>query len=165
MCKTHTHTCTHTHTNTHTHTLTQGGSSSQASRGGRESTKSILEDVPVLWDEELYKSEYDLSNFMQSQTISNHWTVTVIHTICMFDQCIQGLTTIIIIIIFCCYGNNCNYALKSFFYAFLVQKLTRLDMHHLLCVTHQWHHTDLTSLSTSLATDSRELPTLRLCSS
>ena len=66
---------------------------------------------------------------------------------------------------FCCYGNNCNYALKSFFYAFIVQKFTRLDMHHLLCGTHQWHHTDLTSLSTSLATDSCELPTLRLCSS
>jgi len=71
-CAKHTHTHVHTHTQTHTHTLTQGGSSSQASRGGRESTKSILEDVPVLWDEELYKSEYDLSNFMQSQTISNH---------------------------------------------------------------------------------------------
>jgi len=51
--------------------LELGGGSSQASRGGRESTKSILENMPELWDEELYKSEYDLSNFMQSLATSN----------------------------------------------------------------------------------------------
>jgi len=65
-------TYSHTHIScTQTHTLTQGGGSSQASRGGRETTKSILENMPELWDEELYKSEYDLSNFMQSLATSN----------------------------------------------------------------------------------------------
>jgi len=82
----HIHTCTthtihshiyiltysHTHIScTQTHTLTQGGGSSQASRASRESTKSILENMPELWDEELYKSEYDLSNFVQSLATSN----------------------------------------------------------------------------------------------
>jgi len=65
-------TYSHTHIScTRTHSLTQGGGSSQASRGGRENTKSILENMPELWDEELYKSEYDLSNFMQSLATSN----------------------------------------------------------------------------------------------
>ena len=66
----HTHTYTHTHK--HTHTLSLREEVCVPSRGGRESTKSILENMPELWDEELYKSEYDLSNFMQSLTISNH---------------------------------------------------------------------------------------------
>ena len=48
--------------NFHTsHTLTQGGGAGRVSRDGRESTKNILENMPELWDEELYKSEYDLS--------------------------------------------------------------------------------------------------------
>ena len=70
----HIYTLTFSHTHiscTQTHTLTQGEGSSQASRGGRESTKTILENMPELWDEELYKSEYDLSNFMQSLATSN----------------------------------------------------------------------------------------------
>ena len=28
--------------------------------------KDVLESLPTLWDEEQYKSEYDLSNFMNS---------------------------------------------------------------------------------------------------
>ena len=74
--KCHLHT-THshiTHSLTHdsnSHTLTQGGSAGRASRDGRESTKNVLENMPELWDEELYKSEYDLSNFMQSLATSN----------------------------------------------------------------------------------------------
>ena len=66
------YTLTHTHSLTHdSHTLTQGGGAGRASRDGRESTKNILENMPELWDEELYKNEYDLSNIMQSLATSN----------------------------------------------------------------------------------------------
>ena len=53
------YTLTHTHSLTHhsnSHTLTQGGGAGRVSRDGRESTKNILENMPELWDEELYKS-------------------------------------------------------------------------------------------------------------
>lgn len=32
----------------------------------QEGLKSILENLPELWDEDQYKTEYDLSSFMQS---------------------------------------------------------------------------------------------------
>ena len=35
-------------------------------RGGGEGVKEILENLPTLWDEDQYKSEYDLTSFMNS---------------------------------------------------------------------------------------------------
>ena len=32
----------------------------------REGMKEVLESLPTLWDEEQYKSEYDLSSFIDS---------------------------------------------------------------------------------------------------
>ena len=34
--------------------------------GKQEGLKSILENLPELWDEDQYRAEYDLSSFMQS---------------------------------------------------------------------------------------------------
>ena len=48
----------------------------QAPRGGQAGMKSILENMPELWSEEQYASEYDLSSFMQSLAAANKkWTV------------------------------------------------------------------------------------------
>lgn len=33
---------------------------------GKEGMRSILENLPELWSEEQYRSEYDLSSFMKS---------------------------------------------------------------------------------------------------
>ena len=37
-------------------------------REKKEGMKEVLESLPTLWDEEQYKSEYDLSSFMTSLT-------------------------------------------------------------------------------------------------
>ena len=37
-----------------------------AGGGGKESMQSILENLPELWNEDQYRSEYDLSSFMKS---------------------------------------------------------------------------------------------------
>ena len=34
--------------------------------GSKESMRSILENLPELWSEDQYRSEYDLSSFMKS---------------------------------------------------------------------------------------------------
>ena len=36
--------------------------------GSKESMHSILENLPELWSEDQYRSEYDLSSFMKSLT-------------------------------------------------------------------------------------------------
>ena len=36
--------------------------------GSKESMRSVLENLPELWSEDQYRSEYDLSSFMKSLT-------------------------------------------------------------------------------------------------
>ena len=71
----HTHTYIHMHTtqkNTHVFPrMQEGQGATQTSRGGQASMKSILENMPELWSEEQYTSEYDLSSFMQSLGAAN----------------------------------------------------------------------------------------------
>ena len=56
--------------------MQEGQGATQSSRGGQASMKSILENMPELWSEEQYTSEYDLSSFMQSLAAANkNWTV------------------------------------------------------------------------------------------
>ena len=40
-------------------------------RGKERGVKDVLESLPTLWDEEQYKSEYDLSSFMNSLSAAN----------------------------------------------------------------------------------------------
>ena len=46
----------------------QAISGGTATSGGKESMHSILENLPELWSEDQYRSEYDLSSFMKSLT-------------------------------------------------------------------------------------------------
>ena len=56
--------------------MQEGQGATQGSRGGQASMKSILENMPELWSEEQYTSEYDFSSFMQSLAAANkNWTV------------------------------------------------------------------------------------------
>ena len=41
-------------------------SAEKAKQGRPEGLKSILENLPELWSDDQYRSEYDLSNFMHS---------------------------------------------------------------------------------------------------
>ena len=44
----------------------QGGRGKGKGERRSEGMKEVLESLPTLWDEEQYKSEYDLSTFMNS---------------------------------------------------------------------------------------------------
>ena len=44
----------------------QAGGSGAIMGGSKESMRSILENLPELWSEDQYRSEYDLSSFMKS---------------------------------------------------------------------------------------------------
>ena len=48
------------------HILIQGGVGGRRGRSKEKGMKDVLEGLPNLWDEEQYKSEYDLSSFMNS---------------------------------------------------------------------------------------------------
>ena len=43
-----------------------GDTQKKAVTGKQEGLKSVLENLPELWDEDQYRAEYDLSSFMQS---------------------------------------------------------------------------------------------------
>ena len=43
-----------------------GGARGKSRDKKSESVKDLLESLPTLWDEDQYKSEYDLSSFMNS---------------------------------------------------------------------------------------------------
>ena len=62
---------------------------------GRESMRSVLENLPELWSEEQYRSEYDLSSFMKSLATVEKWETISLQTNELLDQIRQPLCIVL----------------------------------------------------------------------